>query len=76
MKKNILVKVDKLDGYIYVCPYCHEYLCSRGPCPHCGGQASWREYEVYSGRVYYREGAKLFGRKKGVDPGGAGPGRS
>lgn len=53
-KKPILVKDDKQDGWIYVCPYCHEYLCKTGKCPKCGNEADWKMSERYTGKVYYR----------------------
>lgn len=46
--KPILIREDKADGYIYVCPYCHRYVTWRAglqQCYKCGGMVDNDRYE-------------------------------
>jgi rRNA maturation endonuclease Nob1 len=53
---NLLIKVDDIDGYIYVCPYCHRYvLAEKGihTCWKCGGKVDNDNLKSYSGKVNF-----------------------
>ncbi len=46
--KPILIREDKEDGYIYICPFCHRYvLWAQGlqQCSVCGGMVDNDHYE-------------------------------
>lgn len=46
--KPILIREDRRDGYIYVCPYCHRYVTwAKGlqQCWKCGGMVDNDHYQ-------------------------------
>ncbi len=56
MIKKILCKEDKIDGIIYICPYCHRYVVGDSgikKCFKCGGEVDTDHTEVYKGRVKF-----------------------
>jgi len=63
--KPILIREDKEDGWIYICPYCHRYVTwSQGlqQCRKCGGMVDNDHYEFapkdlrvkYDGQLSWR----------------------
>lgn len=66
-QRKILCKEDEIDGYIYVCPYCHRYVCIGWPekpivrCYRCHGlvDTEHEEPKLYEGRVRF-DGLQSF----------------
>lgn len=54
MKKPVLVKEHRTEGWIYVCPHCKHYICSEKEiCNNCEGEIDWSKQETYRGRAVF-----------------------
>lgn len=54
--RSLMYKLDKIDGTIYVCPYCHRYVTAeRGTktCKKCGGKVNNDKRVRYEGPVKF-----------------------
>jgi len=53
-KKKVLLKEDKLDGFIYICPTCKTYICGGDKCHCCGQYLDWEKPNTpYTGNYKY-----------------------
>lgn len=63
MPLTVVMKEDRLDGYIFLCPSCKTYVCAGDKCQECGQSISWKNskvdfYQNGDEHVHTRSGSK------------------